>query len=98
MQLELEPSAIDRFELKMGEYGPWMHDYRLGESIITGYFKYEGIGEQLTFVNSRSPAADIARMREAYERRRHDVWSGFVASLFDRVAPSGADRAAMHLL
>ena len=98
MQLELDPASIDRFEDRMGDFGPWMHDYRLGERIITGYFKYEGVGEQLSFVNRRSPEADIARLRAAYEQRRRDVWPRFVESLFDAAAPDRSRRAAMHLL
>jgi SAM-dependent methyltransferase len=98
MELELDRDRVDLFERRMGELGPWMHDYRFGDRIITGYFKYEGVGERLTFVNRRSPAAEIDVLRQAYERRRRDVWVPFVESLFTRVAPSAAERAAMHVL
>jgi SAM-dependent methyltransferase len=98
MQLELDPASVDRFENRMGDFGPWMHDYRLGERIITGYYKYEGVGEDLTFVNSRSPKGDLERLRTAYEQRRRDLWARFVDSLFAAVAPNREQRAALHLL
>jgi SAM-dependent methyltransferase len=96
VKLELDPAMRERFEGHMGELGPWMHDYSLADDLLTGYFKYEGLGE-LTFVNSQSPAADIERMRRAYDLRQREVWTTFVESLFDRVARR-ADRQAMHLL
>jgi SAM-dependent methyltransferase len=82
----------------MGDFGPWMHAYRLGERVITGYFKYEGVGEQLTFVNRSSPHADVDRLRRAYESRRHEVWAAFVETLFDRAVPSRSVRGSLHVL
>ena len=98
MQLELDPERIDRFEDEMGCHGPWMHAYRFSDRIITGYFKEHGLGEDLTFVNRRSSATDVDRLRRSYEARRHEIWFEFADSLFDRVAPSREARAAMHLL
>src|SRR5882672_6630237 len=98
MELELDPARLDQFERRMGDFGPWMHDYRFGDRIITGYFKYEGVGEQLTFVNRASPQTEVDRLRLAYESRRREIWAGFVETLFDRAAPSHIDRTSMHLL
>jgi SAM-dependent methyltransferase len=81
----------------MEELSPWMHNYWFGGDIYTGYFKHEGLAA-LTYVNSRSDPADIARMRAAYEQRDRAAWPRFVDSLFDRVAPDRAERAKMRLL
>ena len=99
MELELDPAKVDLFERHLADFGPWMHAYRFGDCLLTGYFKCEGLGESLTCVNRHSPAADIERMQHAYaQRQRQDRWPSFVESLFDRVAPSRADRSAMHQL
>ena len=98
MDLALDPDRVELFERRMGDHGPWMHDYRFGDRLLTGYSKYEGVDGNLTFVNSRSPDADVTRLRDAYLGRRRGVWDGFVESLFDRAEPSRSARAAMHLL
>jgi SAM-dependent methyltransferase len=98
MQFELDPARIEQFEDEMGRHGPWMHPFRFHDRIITGYFKEHGIGQDLTFVNRRSAAADVDRLRRAYETRRHEIWYDFVDSLFEKVAPSRTTRASMHVL
>jgi hypothetical protein len=97
MELKLDPGCVRSFEDRMETLTPWMHTYKFGESIYTGYYKHEGLGE-LTYVNSRSDPAAIARMRTAYDTRDWTAWPGFVESLFDRVAPDVRARAGMRLL
>jgi hypothetical protein len=48
-------------------------------------------------VNRFSPPEDIARMREAYRARRHDLWAAFVMTIFDHVS-AVERRPQMHLL
>lgn len=67
MELLLNPERINYFEDHMGDNPDWMHQYRFGDKIITGYYKLEGVPESLTWVNSRSSTADIAAMQRAYE-------------------------------
>jgi len=31
MELELDLAKVDLFERRMGDFGPWMYDYRLGD-------------------------------------------------------------------
>lgn len=81
----------------MGDFGPWMHPFELGDDIYTGYYKYQGLPTSLTFVNRFSPPADIERMRHAYRTRRHDLWDTFVGSVFDRVSPRER-RGSLHVL
>lgn len=98
MRLELAPVRVDTFERQMETLGPWMHAFDLGPQILTGNYKYEGLENSLTFVNRRSPDRDIVRMREAYSRRQHHVWSDFIESIFARVSPDPTRRASMRVL
>lgn len=98
MQLELDTSRVDEFERRMGAFGPWMHAYKLGDEIFTGYYKYEGLDGSCTFVNSRSPKIDIDRMRAAYASRRHHVLDAYVDEIFDLVVPNRGERASMRVL
>lgn len=58
-----------------------MHPFAFGDAIYTGYFKYEGLQPPLTWVNSQSPAADIARLKTAYQRQNHALWPAFLERL-----------------
>lgn len=97
MKLALDPDRLDWFERQMGDFGPWMHAFELGDDIYTGYYKYQGLPASLTFVNRSSPPEDIERMRRAYRIRRHDLWAAFIESIFDRVSPRER-RPSLHLL
>jgi methyltransferase family protein len=97
MELKLDPGCVRSFEDRMEALSPWMHSFKFGENIYTGYYKHEGLGE-LTYVNSRSDPAAISRMRAAYHTRDRLAWTQFVHSLFDRVAPDRRKREQMRLL
>ena len=97
MELTLHGDRARSFEENMAALTPWMHSFKFGEAIYTGYYKHEGLGD-LTYVNSQSDPAAIARMRDAYERRDKAAWPAFVQSLFDRIAPDVAERARLRVL
>lgn len=97
MELTLDPAYLRAFEDRMEALSPWMHSFKFGEKIYTGYYKYQGLGD-LTFVNSHSEPASIGRMREAYASMDQSAWPQFVASLFDRVAPDIRSRTTMRVL
>lgn len=97
MKLPLSPDGVDSFERQIDDFGPWMHAYHLGDDIYTGYYKSQGLPRSLTWVTRSSATADIERMREAYNRRRHDLWTEYVQSIFDRVCDKDC-RSSLHLL
>ncbi len=98
MELALDPAHVGPSEERMAALAPWMPAYKFGESIYTGYYKYEGVSGDLTCVNSRSAPADVALLRQAYARRDPIVWPRFVEQIFDLVEPDRARRAAMRVL
>jgi 2-polyprenyl-3-methyl-5-hydroxy-6-metoxy-1,4-benzoquinol methylase len=98
MELALDPAHVADFEDRMGELAPWMHAFKFGESIYTGFYKYEGVSGALTCVNSRSAPADIETLRQAFAKRDPDAWPRFVDQIFDLVEPDRARRGAMRVL
>lgn len=74
-----------------------MHSYWFGGDIYTGYYKHEGLGG-VTYVNSRSGAGNITKVRSAYGARDRAAWAQFVNSLFDRVEPDRTARGQMRVL
>ena len=96
MNVPLQPDAVERFEAQMEALAPWMHAFQFGQSIYTGYFKYEHLTPPLTWVNSRSPAADVARLEQAYHRQDHTLWPAFLERLVGDIARD--ERARMTLL
>jgi hypothetical protein len=98
MELALDPAHVDRFEAAMPALAPWMHAFKFGDSIYTGFYKYEGVNGELTCVHSRSAAGDIEQLRRAYAKRDPAPWAQFVAQLFNLVEPDRGRRAEMRVL
>ena len=71
----------------MAALAPWMHPFEFGPQTYTGYFKYDGLGTELTWVNPQSPAAEIERVRAAYQRQSHVLWPKFVEELVADIPP-----------
>lgn len=86
MELELKRDRIKNFENRMSEIQPWMHFYKFGENIFTGYYKYEGLGQSLTYVNSKSKNEDIRKMKRAYGEMNEQAWQRFLSKIFDKVS------------
>lgn len=82
MRLSLNPNSLDEFV--GGMPGIWMHRYRFDDSTITGYYKALGLGN-LTFVNRQSSAADIEKMRRAYESIDHTAWPRFYRRMLEHI-------------
>ena len=85
MELALKMDCVKYFESKMGELAPWMHSYKFSDDIIVGYFKYEGLGENLTWINSSSAPSDIQKMRRAYALRQEDLSKKFFSKIIDHI-------------
>jgi 2-polyprenyl-3-methyl-5-hydroxy-6-metoxy-1,4-benzoquinol methylase len=98
MRLPLDPARVADFEEQMGAVAPWMHAFRFGDSIYTGYYKYEGVDGNLTYANSRSAPGDLETLRQAYATRDPVAWPAFVNQLFDLVEPDRARRADLRVL
>jgi hypothetical protein len=81
MRLELNPALVSEFEERMTLHPDWMHPYRFGEKLITGNFKYQGVPNGLTFVNSRSSPENIAVMQRAYEAEKFTHRADFYRKL-----------------
>jgi len=98
VELALDPARAGEFEDRMIALAPWMHAFRFGPSIYTGYYKYEGVGAELTCVNSRSDRADVERLRDAYAKRQSAPWSDFVNQIFDLIEPDRSRRGGLRVL
>ena len=60
-----------------------MHPFKFGPNTFTGYYKYDGLDSNLTWVTDGSAAGDLTRLRAAYENfAAHDEWTPFLLSLF----------------
>src|SRR5262245_14456929 len=92
MKVPLNPDAVERFEARMTALAPWMHPFQFGESIYTGYFKYEHLAPELTWVNSTSPAPDIERLKRAYHNQIHALWPEFFERLVADIPRSDRER------
>lgn len=96
MKLELNEARIEYFENNMELLAPWMHSYKFGENIYTGYYKYEGLGCDLTYVNSKSRPEDIKKMSSAYLKTDESKWQDFIKKVMDNIPAQ--ERATMSLL
>src|SRR5262249_6890977 len=87
--------AKEVFEAEMEKVAPWFHSYKFGDAIYTGYYKYEGLGWDETWCNSKSAPDLIGRIRAAYERRDLRPWRNMIARAIEQ---TGLDPAASTAL
>ena len=83
MEINLKKKKVSFFESKMDVLAPWMHSFKFGENIYTGYFKYDNLKKNLTYVNSKSPKKDIAMLKECYNKRSHTIDKSFFFRILD---------------
>lgn len=95
MEFAIKADMKETFESSMEGIAPWFHSYKFGDSIYTGYYKYEGLGWDETWCNSKSAPDRIARLRTAYERRDLQPWRNLIAHA---VAQTGLDPSASTAL
>ena len=62
MYLEIKKTKIKKFEKQIEVLAPWMHSFKFSENLIVGYFKYEGVGGELTYINSKSSKEDKKKL------------------------------------
>ena len=60
-----------------------MHSFKFSENLIVGYFKYEGVGGELTYINSKSSKQDKKKVNNAYLKRNHDLEKKFFSQLIN---------------
>ena len=58
-----------------------MHSFKFSENLIVGYYKYEGIGDEITYINSKSSKREIKKVNNAYLKRNHDLEKKFFPNL-----------------
>ena len=81
MYLEIKKNKIKNFEKQIEVLAPWMHSFKFTENLIVGYYKYEGIGDEITFINSKSSKQDKKKIKNAYLKRNHDLEKDFFLNL-----------------
>lgn len=77
MKLELSENKLEFFQKEMENLSPWYHSFHFGENIYSGFYKYDGLGWDLTFSNNNSSSSDISLIKAAYERRDQEIWKTF---------------------
>lgn len=83
MDLALNLRQQATFGEQLPRLAPWMHPFKFGPNTFTGYYKYQGLDTDLTWVTDSSAPIDITRLRAAYEDfAAHDEWTPFLQSLF----------------
>ncbi len=92
MFLALKAEKKEYFESRMKDLSGWMHTFKFGDSIIVGYFKYEGMGEDCTWCNSHSPKDVIDKLEAAYASRNENIGKEFFAKIISHLPMSLADR------
>ncbi|MEA2064227.1 MAG: hypothetical protein U9P14_11050 [Gemmatimonadota bacterium] len=95
MELELQQSKIDLFTDSLKKLAPWMNQYKFSDEMVVGYYKYDGLGEEMTFCHSRSPRERIECLLNAYHSNNHSIWMDFVRILFDRLELQSPGNAAL---
>ncbi|HNX82269.1 MAG TPA: hypothetical protein PKL77_09005 [Candidatus Omnitrophota bacterium] len=98
MKLTLKPEKKEYFESRMEELAPWMHAFKFGDSIIVGYYKYEGLGEECTWCNSRSPKETIKKLEETYALRQENIGKEFFNKVISHLPLSLSERNSSTVL
>ena len=98
MQINLKRNKIRFFESKMNNLAPWMHSFKFGENIYTGYFKYDDIKESLTFVNNKSSTKEISILKNCYHKKNHSIDKDFFFKVLDELKISTNEKRKMNII
>ncbi len=98
MKLSLRENKKDYFESKMEELSPWMHSFFFDEEIITGYFKYQNIDPNLTFINRKSPSDKIRMIQAAYYLSQEETYRNFFKKMIGCLSIDQESRKDMTVL
>ena len=50
MQIKIKKDKIRKLDNQVKILAPWMHSFKFTENLIVGYYKYEGVNQNLTFI------------------------------------------------
>lgn len=69
----------------MEELAPWMHQFRFSDDALVGYYKFSGLGWDMTWCNRNSDPDRISRLVAAYEAISHGAFKRCLFQLFDKL-------------